>query len=167
MSWVYADMVADLFHFGHSRFLRSAKKLAEQNGLRLHVGVHSDEDVMTYKRKPIMAMEERAEVLMACRWVDKVTTHAPLRVTETYLRDNDIAMVVHGQEADSPAYDCMYSDPIRLGIFVPVPRTPTIATTDILARMSARLSSAEPDTVHHAARHLADVPENPTENAPR
>ena len=46
---VYVDMVGDLFHYGHVEILRRAK----EKGDKLIVGVHSDETVMEYKRKPI------------------------------------------------------------------------------------------------------------------
>ena len=48
-------MVADLFHYGHVNFL----KKASSHGDFLLVGVHADEEVMTYKRRPILSMEER------------------------------------------------------------------------------------------------------------
>ena len=49
---VYVDMVADLFHYGHVNFLRQARK----HGDYLLVGVHADETVMSYKRRPIFSM---------------------------------------------------------------------------------------------------------------
>ncbi len=48
-------MVADLFHYGHVNFLRQAR----EHGDYLLVGVHADETVMSYKRRPIFSMEER------------------------------------------------------------------------------------------------------------
>ena len=48
-------MVADLFHYGHVEFLRQAKQLGDH----LIVGICSDNDVKSYKRKPILSMEER------------------------------------------------------------------------------------------------------------
>ena len=49
---MYVDMVADLFHYGHVNFLRQARECGDY----LLVGVHADETVMTYKRRPILSM---------------------------------------------------------------------------------------------------------------
>ena len=65
---VYADMVGDLFHMGHVRLLQRAKA----KGTYLIVGIHSDEDVEAYKRKPILTLEERADVVRACKYADEV-----------------------------------------------------------------------------------------------
>ena len=47
---VYADMVADLFHHGHVLFLQRARSLGDY----LIVGIHADDVVMSYKRRPIL-----------------------------------------------------------------------------------------------------------------
>ena len=52
---VYVDMCGDLFHYGHVNLLESAKKLGDY----LLVGIHSDSTIESYKRKPILNMEER------------------------------------------------------------------------------------------------------------
>ena len=41
-----STMVADLFHYGHVEYLKECKNTAPY----LLVGIHSDEDVKTYKR---------------------------------------------------------------------------------------------------------------------
>jgi cytidyltransferase-like protein len=50
--------VADLFHYGHVNFLRTARK----HGDYLLVEIHSDEVVRTYKRAPVLSMDERIAV---------------------------------------------------------------------------------------------------------
>ena len=65
---VYVDAVADLFHYGHVGFLEKASALGDY----LIVGVHSDETVSSYKRKPVMRMDERIAVVQGCRFVDEV-----------------------------------------------------------------------------------------------
>ncbi len=52
---VYADMVADLFHYGHVEFLKKARALGDY----LLVGIHGDDVLVSYKRRPILTMEER------------------------------------------------------------------------------------------------------------
>lgn len=52
-------MVADLFHYGHVEFLRKVRAPGDY----LLVGIHSDDVVVPYKRKPILTMEERIAVV--------------------------------------------------------------------------------------------------------
>lgn len=61
--------VFDMFHIGHLNVLRRAKDNCEI----LIVGVNSDELVREYKNKtPIVPFEERAEIVGALKYVDKV-----------------------------------------------------------------------------------------------
>lgn len=69
---VYADMVGDLFHLGHIKLLQRVKAL----GNILIVGVNKDKDVESYKRTPTLTLEERTQVIQACRYVDKVISPA-------------------------------------------------------------------------------------------
>lgn len=55
MIHVYADMVADLFHYGHMRFIKKARALGDY----LLVGICADDVLASYKRRPILTMEER------------------------------------------------------------------------------------------------------------
>ena len=61
-------MVADLFHFGHVRFLKQARDLGDT----LTVGLLSDEWVVANKRPAVMNQAERREVIAGCRHVDEV-----------------------------------------------------------------------------------------------
>ena len=70
---VYIDGVFDLCHVGHKNHMRRAAAL----GNRLFVGVMSDEDVLKYKRAPIMSLEERCRAVESCRWVHAVIPGAP------------------------------------------------------------------------------------------
>ncbi len=60
----------DILHVGHIRNLAAAKKLGDV----LVVGINSDASVRSYKgpRRPIIPARERAELLMALRFVDHV-----------------------------------------------------------------------------------------------
>ena len=80
---VYLDMCADLFHWGHVNMLKYAKSMGD----RLVVGIHSDETIRSYKRAPVMKMNERIKVVEACRYVDQVIPEAPLVITEEQLYD--------------------------------------------------------------------------------
>jgi cytidyltransferase-like protein len=133
MTRVYADMVGDLFHHGHVEFLCRARELGDE----LVVGVHSDATVESYKRAPVMTMEERLRVVEACRYVDEVIPDAPLIVTEDWIKRHRIDLVVHGDDMDHEALMSMYRVPAAMGILRTVPYTAGISTSQILCRLKA------------------------------
>jgi cytidyltransferase-like protein len=128
---VYADMVGDLFHCGHVRFLERASKLGDE----LVVGVHSDEIVREYKRAPVMTMSERIQVIAACRFVDEVIPNAPLTVTREWVDEHRLDLVVHGDDLDDETLDLMYSIPQDLGILRLIPYANGVSTTQIMERV--------------------------------
>lgn len=160
MPRVYADMVADLFHFGHVRFLKNAKENAIQilqkqlkeldtheslipkaddpnDPVVLVVGLHADADVAKYKRTPVMNMNERAEVIESVRYVDEVILSAPLTVTPEYLQKHKIDVVCHAHVIEEDdRYRFMY-EAVPRGHFVRLEPSP-VSTTDILARIQQR-----------------------------
>src|SRR3989338_1847199 len=60
----------DILHVGHTRYLQRAKELGDV----LIIGVNSDESVKSYKdrRRPIVPLEERIELLASLECVDYV-----------------------------------------------------------------------------------------------
>lgn len=131
---VYVDMVGDLFHAGHVGVLRTARSF----GNRLVVGVLSDDTAAAYKRRPIMTLDERVAVVRACRYVDEVVPDAPHVVTLGFLREHDIALVVHGDDVSAETVDTLFGEVARAGKLRLVPRTPGISTTEIIRRVRER-----------------------------
>ena len=86
MKRVYTDMAADMFHVGHLNLIKRAKSLGDY----LIVGVHSDDDIGQYKRRPIIPQEDRYEMVRSCRYVDEIIEAAPLVMTKDFLLDNKI-----------------------------------------------------------------------------
>jgi ethanolamine-phosphate cytidylyltransferase/choline-phosphate cytidylyltransferase len=127
-------MVADLFHYGHVRFLEQAREYGDT----LVVGVHSDETVASYKRLPIMTMEERITSIRTCRLVDEIVADAHLVITHEYLAEHKIDLVVHADDFDKAMLSKLYGVPIEMGIFRTVPYTPGISTTEIIRRIKER-----------------------------
>lgn len=143
---VYVDMVADLFHYGHMAFLEKAK----EHGDVLVVGVCSDEDVMSYKRRPVMSLRERARAVKGCRFVDEVIEGCPLIATKEFLQQQKIDVVVHGDDFDQDTIQYFYHDAIEMGIFRTVPYTRSVSTTDIIRRIIQRADELDPDAKREA-----------------
>jgi len=131
---VYVDMVADIFHYGHINFLKQAKK----QGDFLIVGIHSDETVKSYKRLPILNMQERIKSVSECKYVDQVVADAPLHITKEWIAKHDIDLVVHGDDSSAESLKLMYGIPISMGIFKAIPYTKGISTSDIIKRIKER-----------------------------
>lgn len=80
---VFGNGCFDLIHVGHIRYLAGAKALGDV----LVVGLNSDSSVRTLKGpgRPLMPLEERAEILSAFSSVDYIVTFPELTV-ENLLR---------------------------------------------------------------------------------
>jgi len=128
---VYADMVGDLFHLGHINMLKQAREYGDY----LIVGIHSDKTVESYKRKPILSESERYEIVKNCKLVDEVITDAPLVITQDYIKENKIDVVVHG---DDTAFTENYKVPIDMGIMQYIKYTEGISTSEIIKRIENR-----------------------------
>ena len=70
---IYVDGTFDLLHLGHISFF---KKIKNKND-KLIVGVISDKNVESYKRKPILNTHQRSEMLRNIKIVDKVIEDCP------------------------------------------------------------------------------------------
>jgi len=127
---VYVDMVADLFHVGHLNLIQSARKFGDT----LIVGIHSDEDVSSYKRMPIINEKDRYEMVRSCRYVDEVIEEAPLKITKEFLEKNKIDFVVHGDDV-SEELKRQHQVPLELGIVKYVPYTKGTSTTEIIGKI--------------------------------
>ena len=137
---IYADMVADLFHYGHVRFLKRIKEMYPND--KLIIGIHHDDEVENYKRIPIMSLDERVEVVRACKYVDDVIPNAPVNITEEYLTKHNIDIVIHAHlEEEDERYRMMYEIPNKLNKFKRLEPTSGISTTQILERLRCRFES--------------------------
>ena len=131
---VYMDMSGDLFHFGHV----NALKAAASHGDYLLVGVHGDKTIESYKRLPIMTMDERISVIESCKYVNEIIRDAPLRITEKFMKDHEIDKVCIVDNRSNEQNELMYNIPISLNKIVIFPYTNEISTTDIINRILSR-----------------------------
>jgi cytidyltransferase-like protein len=133
---VYADMVADLFHYGHVAFLKQARALGDY----LVVGIHADEVAEANKRTPILSMEERMASVAGCRWVDEVLPNAPWIIDRAWIDEHDINLVVHGDDYSREELEHSHKVPGDMGILRTVPYTGGVSTTEIIRRIRERSS---------------------------
>ena len=82
-----------------------------------------------------MTMKERMATVAACRYVDEVIPNAPLRMSEAYIHEHNIDLVIHGDDISLETAQDWYAAPIRLGIFKMIPYTQGISTTDLISRI--------------------------------
>lgn len=136
---VYVDIVGDLFHSGHIEFLKKAKSLGDY----LIVGVLADDVVEGYKRVPVLTLEERVNVIAACKYVDEVVIAPPLRLTYEMIEELGINFVVHGDDFNMDLIQDQYGVAFELGIFRTVPYTPGISTSNIIHRIVERHHAGE------------------------
>lgn len=132
---VYADVTGDLLHRGHIEFFKKARALGDY----LIIGVLSDEDVASYKRRPILRLEERVAMVEACKYVDEVIPAAPLRLTEELIQKLQIDYVVHGDDFNETMIHDQYEVAHQLKIFRLIPYTQGISTTNIIQRIKDRI----------------------------
>lgn len=111
---------------------------AECLGSYLLVGVCSDEDAAHYKRKPIMNLQERSEVISACKFVDEIVLCPPSIVTDEFLDTHSIELVVHGDDSNEDQLRHFYRSAMDRGIYKSVPYTLGLSTTDIIRRIQSR-----------------------------
>lgn len=136
---IYADIVGDLFHAGHIQFFKKAKEFGDY----LIVGVLADDIVESYKRVPVLTLEERVEAIRACRYVDEVIVAPPLRTTPEWLKEKNIRYVVHGDDYSQELLRDHYGESIDAGVFKMVPYTQGISSTGIIKRIVERYKNGE------------------------
>ena len=67
-NWIHTGTF-DMFHIGHLNLIKNAKRHCDY----LIVGVNADDLVESYKHKrPIIPLEERAEIVRAIKYVDEL-----------------------------------------------------------------------------------------------
>jgi ethanolamine-phosphate cytidylyltransferase len=127
---VYCAVTADLFHVGHVNFLRQAKEC----GAHLTVGVCSDELVESYKRRPCMSHAERVKCVSSCCHVDRVIPCAPSGVTDEFMKEYGLDVVVHGSDYTAETVQTYFAEPAARGCVQAVSYTMGISTTDLMRR---------------------------------
>ena len=138
---VYVDGVYDLFHFGHAEMLGRVRAKFGAHAVII-AGIARDDDCLNYKRKPIMTQDERARSVRACKYVDDVIENAPWTITQEFLDTYKLDFVCHDEASyPSGSESDIYAFVKSIGKFVPIERTPSISTSEILQRILDRSKS--------------------------
>jgi cytidyltransferase-like protein len=137
MTRVYVDVVCDLFHVGHIRFFEKARSLGDE----LVVGVCSDELVESYKRRPILSLDERSKLVESCRLVDRIIRDPPTPITLEFMDAEGIDIVAHGDDFDPETVHYWYGAAIQANRFRTVSYSSGISTTEIIERVAKYLSA--------------------------
>ena len=92
---LYTGGTFDLFHAGHVRFLKHCKKLCG----RVVVCLNTDDFIERFKgSKPIICYQERAEVLMACAYVDGVIPNSGGEDSKPTILQSGASVVAIGED---------------------------------------------------------------------
>lgn len=136
---VYVDMVADMFHYGHARFLKQVRgKLQStypESKIFIIVGITNDACLADYKREPIFTNAERVEMVEACKYADLVLPEVPLVTTVEFCLEHGIDLVAHGDDFSTEKAAIYYSELMALNRYFSVPYTPSVSTTNIIKRV--------------------------------
>lgn len=137
---IYTDMVADLYHYGHSRYLENIyNKLIENTNNKLYVGIHNDIDVQSYKRKPVLNMYQRSQVLKSNKYIDKLILDAPLIPSEEYIKNHDISVLCIPDNRTTEEINEWYKNIINKGIKIEkIKYTEEISTSEIIKKIKNR-----------------------------
>jgi len=83
-----------------------------------------------------MNINERANSIEMCKWVDKVVRNAPWIPTLKMFYDNNYDFIAHDAEPYIvPGQDDCYKCFKEKGLFLPTLRTEGISTTDLIGRI--------------------------------
>lgn len=130
---VYMDGVFDLFHIGHLEAIQHCTRL----GNKVIIGVTGQHDATGYKREPIIKESERFAIVSAIKGVAYVVCPCPLIVTEEFMNEHGIDLVVHGFSSDEDAerQKVFFEAPMRCGKFQRIPYYKGLSTTDIMRQI--------------------------------
>ena len=135
---IYTDMVGDLFHSGHINLFKQI--LLKYPNSQIYVGLMADKDASSYKRKPILNIDERYEIISACKYVNQVFKNAPMPVTKEFIKKNNIDKIIRANDMSEEKKKYWYQIPIDLGIYEEIEYTTGISTTNIINRILEQFS---------------------------
>ena len=138
---IYTGGTFDLFHSAHVRFLKACRRLAGDDGVVV-VSLNQDAFIWAYKHKsPIMSFDERKEILLGCKYVDRVIANVGGADSKPAIESVMPDFIVIGDDwARRDYYAQMqftqaWLDDLEIQL-VYVPYTQGISTTDLKRRIA-------------------------------
>ena len=133
MNRVYMDGVFDLFHRGHLEAIKKCKEFGDF----IIIGVISDKDCESYKRKPIINEVDRVEIIKNLKNVDEVIFPSPLIIDKKFIDDHQIDVIVHGfsNESDLENQKEFFKIPIDLNKFQIIKYYEKTSTSEIINKI--------------------------------
>lgn len=131
---IFADGVFDFYHRGHREHFRRLKtELFPNNKVSLLIGVVSDEECTSYKRKPVMCQHQRLALVSKDMHVDKAMITGLNILTEEFIIKNKIDYVAHAfsDEQDKEKQKQYFKVPIEMKKFIAVPYVQGISSSAI------------------------------------
>ena len=129
---IFCDGVFDLFHRGHVNHFKKIKELYPDSYLL--VGVLNDIEASNYKRKPVFNENKRLSLVESCKYVDKATIDYPLVITEEFMFDHKIDLVIHAfsNKNDFEKQNDCFKVPVKLNKMKIIDYNDGISTTNII-----------------------------------
>jgi len=137
---VFCNMVADMFHYGHMRFIEKVRAKFDEP-IYIVVGLTSDEDCASYKRVPVMTFEERVMTVRASKLADEVMSiPAPLVETLQFLDEHEFDFTAHGDDFDVEKMRKYYGQIINADrlMITPYEKSNNISTSELIRRIKLR-----------------------------
>jgi len=138
---VYVDGVFDLAHYGHAKSFAKARAIAAkrfqipESKVKILVGVSgTDEELKAYKRAPIFTSEQRVQQVMSLKGVDGVVPQSPMYLTDAFMNEEHIDLVMHGDDFTKEKIDKYYGPAVKRGVYASFPYEPGISTSAIIKR---------------------------------
>ncbi len=140
----------DMFHIGHLELLKRIKGMADE----LVVAVSSDEFNELKGKKTIIPYEQRAKIVEAIKYVDRVIAEDSWDQKIEDIKEHEIDLFVMGDDWDGKFDDLReYCDVLYL------PRTDDISSSDLKKALN-NLSSINVDEINQAFEIIKRIKEN-------
>ena len=133
---IYVDMVADMLHYGHLNYLTQIyDNLIKNTNNKLYLGIHNDNVAQFYKRKPILTMNERINILSYFPLIDKIIPNAPINVDEEYIILHKIDFICMPNNRTDEEIKLMYEYAQKNNMIKIFNYTESISRSDIIKRI--------------------------------
>lgn len=137
----------DMFHVGHVRLLKRLKELGDT----LIVGLSTDEFNGVKGKKSFFSFEERKEILLSCKYVDKVIPEMTWEQKVEDVNSYDVAIFAIGDDWQGK-FDFL----LKYCEVVYLERTENISTTKIKSELS-KINTSKIDDIESQLRVMVDV----------